>query len=395
MRRVICLLLLLIPLTISAQDNDTPAYRLRVPTVEEYLKTVIHIAEIRANEEQYSDWRNWSTYSRINDIIFDRWRNLTDYDFDLLSDTYTAMGIGTGYFWDRDIWSQYLIGAWLYENHIDLSTVDQLRFEDFFITVTARDFNDDGTAEYVLDEMKGAEVNRTHCFYEAEVVDYLVVSQQGDDYQYIETHLPWTGRGDFGGPTNYGEGGEVELLFEDINADGLPEWIVAYGGQTYGGPGSGYVNTGRLYILAWRNGELAELAPRWNNDDSYRIDISYEEDAGACHGPIPRDVTWEFINVDDDPALEILQHQDYLDNWYCESRETKVFDWDEENDRYEFVEQGDDFFNDTKQCAHRQAEEAMWSGDYPTAIDFYEYGLTLASYESGYENTSESERRFE
>ena len=170
--------------------------------------------------------------------------------------------------------------------------------------------------------------------------------------------------------------------FDDINADGLPEWVVLFGGETFGGPGMGYVNTGILYILSWRNNQLVDLSRKYDDErDRHYQTITFEEDAGFCRSPIPRDITWEFSNVDDDAALEILQYQMFRDNWYCESRRTEIYDWDEEADRYIFLNETYDFPNNTRNCALRFAEEAMWSEDFDTAIQEYERAFTLEPYQ--------------
>ncbi|HEX2908457.1 MAG TPA: hypothetical protein VHO69_16415 [Phototrophicaceae bacterium] len=359
----------LLIVSVSAQE-PTPEYRLRVPTVEEYLNQVIEIAT-------ENDGDNLGLYSTVTTILFNHFPELYKAGFDRLLEAYNRMNIGSGQFWQRREWVNLLILAWLSENQPDLNAVDRLDFADFYIGVIHRDLDGDGQNEFVLDVMKGAPVDRHEC-PSIDVVEYLAVEQTGNEYTFINNPLGWYGRGS-GGGSHLGEGGQQELRFEDVNGDSLPEWIVAENNGVLGGPDAGYANHGQLYILNYRDGQLVDLARNADSRGNVYSVTDYYEDSGWCLGPIPRTVSWEFSNIDFDPALEILQYQDYRDNWYCESRSTQTLDWNPEADQYQYLHT-DQSFADTRNCAHRLAEEAMWAGNYTKAIEQYERALTLEPY---------------
>ena len=367
---LICLFALT-SVSLSAQAEVT--YRLREPDAEEYLNNVIQIYDDPALHQEIPNYR---LHNIIENEIFLRYENIDQVDPQLLLNIYDAMAIGTGYYGlgDRDRWNEHILENWLNQYAIDLSTAQTLAFQDYHIEVTPRDFDADGINEYVLDTIKGQreDFNRSRaCGYPAEYVDFVVVKQYGNRYQIVETPLHWYG----GREPRFGvQGGVMEIRFEDLNADGLPEWVLMNGGTVSGGPGAGYINNGYLAILSWRDAQLVNLTAL-----NTRV-THFQEDAGTCHGPEPRDVTWEFINLDADPAQEILQHQVYLDNWRCIARQTKVIDWDAAQDRYVQIDMRRDLPYDSQNCARRKAEEAMWASNYTQALQYYEHALTLQPY---------------
>jgi hypothetical protein len=362
----LCIVLMFIPSVLSlAQEAtpDAPAYRLRQPSAEEYLQTI----EAPLTEElQY--WRRETLVGDLSRVLMTRFPMLYQEGFGRLLEAYNTLNVGRFTFVDRGDWARLLLQAWLRDNQIDLNDARRLRFADFSATVTPRDFNGDG----VLDLTKGEASDRRQCRYEAEILYYLVVQQQSvGEITFIDTPLFWHGRREY----PYDKGGVIELAFEDLNADGLPEWVLNKGGVTLGGPAMGHAHMGHLVVLGWREGRLVDLT----QIDEILHSTDFAEDAGACHGPIPRDVTWEFANVDEDSAIEILQAQTYEDNWFCTSRRTRTIDWDAAADRYVFQNETLDFPQDTRQCAYRLAEEAMWQKNYAEALSHYERAAQLPS----------------
>ncbi len=377
--RKAALLMLGLLLCTQVQAQDAPAYHLRTPSAAEYVQRIGEIAE-QQNAQPQDAWQTSNLYSNLTDALFSRFPDLSTLDYQQLLATYDTMGIGhDGAFWRRGQWVEAIFAAWLRLKQPDLSARSELAFADFRIGVTPRDFDGDGQAEYVLDVIKGEPTDRYSCRYQAEYVNYRVVQSTGSGYQLIDTPLYWEGYGTEAG-SNFGEGGQVEYSFDDINADGLPEWSVLTGGETGGGPGMGYENVGRLYILGWRDGRMVDLAALADRREYPYSVTAYGEDAGVCHGPVPRDVTWEFSNLDADPAQEILQHQVYLDNWQCLARRTRILDWDAAQDRYVQIDERRDFAVDSQNCARRQAEEAMWASEYEQALENYERALSLPPY---------------
>ncbi len=363
MRRVFWLIGVLLVLCGSVRAQE---YRLRLPDAEEYLAGITEI---------FSDPLNNNIVIRnaIKEQIALRYGALRSVDSSLILQVYEVLKGWPNA--DRDLWNKHIIGNWFTEQLIDLSLQDSLVFYDYQIEVIPRDLNNDGVDEYILDVVKNPleDFDRNYrCGYPAEYVDYLVVQQNGSAYKFVEIPLAWYGV--TGGDLER-RGGVFEVRFDDLNADGFPEWVLLTGGHMAGGPGMGYANVGHLVILGWRERRLVDLTRASETASSYIT--HYEEDAGVCHGAEPRDVTWEFVNLDTDDAQEILQHQVYVDNWHCLSRETKVIDWDAAQDRYVLAHTYADFPDDTRNCAYRQAEEAMWSGEYTQALAHYERGAML------------------
>lgn len=385
MRKIVFvgLLLLVIVVPVQAVDGE---YHLRVPSATEYIERVTEIAQ---QQDPQNEWQTRNLYSGLTDAVFRRFPDLDQVDYQQILAAYDAMGIGhDGYFWRRDQWVEAIFSAWLRQTQPDFSSNNELTFRDFHIGILPYDFDADGQDEYVLDVIKGEPTDRYDCRYQAEYVNYLVVRLTNTGYQLIDTPLYWEGYGT-DAVSNFGEGGQVEFNFEDINADGLPEWLVLRGGETFGGPGMGYENTGRLYILGWRGGDLIDLALLGDGSQYPYSVTAYGEESFGCDNAVPRDVTWEFSNIDDDAAQEILQHQLYQDNWQCIIRTTKVIDWDADTDRYVQIDEQRDFLEDSQNCARRQAEEAMWDGNYEDALEHYERALMLSPYIDPDENNSE------
>lgn len=385
MRKLVFIGLLLLMTVIPVQAVDGE-YHLRVPSAAEYIERIAEIAQ----ENPVVDWQTNNFYSAVTDLLFRRFPNLHQVGYQQILATYNAMGIGhAGYFPARGQWVEAILSAWLQQTYPDFESTDELRFDDFVIKVLPYDFDADGHNEYVLDILKGEPTDRYDCRYQAEYVNYLVVRLTDSSYQLVETPLYWEGYGTDSSVTNFGEGGQVEYVFEDINADGLPEWLVLIGGETFGGPAWGYENVGQLYILSWRDERLVDLAALGNGRQYPYSATFYGEESGVCDNAVPRDVTWEFTNIDDDPAQEILQHQVYQDNWQCIVRTSEVIDWDEAHDHYVQVDERRDFLEDSQNCARRQAEEAMWVGHYEEALEHYERALTLSPYIDPTENDPE------
>ncbi|MBK8136699.1 MAG: hypothetical protein IPK52_12800 [Chloroflexi bacterium] len=357
MRRLLPLVLFaVIYASITARD-DTP--RLRVPTADEYVAVV---AAIAADIEQFPSYPASFFFDAVHDALFYLYPDTGDIEFDALRERfYTAAGVGDRDLVDRWRWVRQMVVAKITEDAIDLSQVEVLTFEDFYITVTPRDFDADGTDEFLLDIAKGKPVDRAreNCL-QVEVIAYLVAQPTAEGYRFIDTNVDWRGH-QYWGYSGL-DGGVAELGFEDINADGLPEWIVVAGGERVGGPGMGYANAGSLIVLGWRAGGLTHVVSTVRGEVS-TVFFSVRD----CNGPIPLDVTWDFTNIDDDDALEILQSQEFIDNWACQRTETKVFDWKPDEDRYAFDEERVESMPFIPKIAGSETPKKSLDGDYAAA----------------------------
>jgi hypothetical protein len=230
---------------------------------------------------------------------------------------------------DYGAWFNRIVSAWLEENPTDLDSVDTLQFQDFTVYIEQRDFNADGQHEWLLDVVKGQE--------EIEYAHYLVVSRS--EQGYIISTVPLGGTLSWWRHTMF-EQPLAELGFEDINADGLPEWIL-YWTRLAGAFGTISYDSPHKVILGWRDGQVIRLADIYEN--------SYLE------------------NVDDDEALEILTTSHfYGDYWGCGYREEGEYDWN--GQQYVEVEP----HITPLDCTARHAEDAMWAWDFETAIELYD-----------------------
>lgn len=380
-RRLIIALTLLIVLTISlrAQDDDSPRYRLRVPSAEEYLNVIVESA---SEVDIFPSVPFNREFDRLTEAFFYLYPDFHQTTFDALFAAYTEIAIGERDLINRGAWVRPMVMAWIVENAVDLSQTEELKFEDFYIEVTPRDFNTDGVDEYLLDVMKGKQVDRqTENCLEAELIDYMIIQQTAQGYRYIDTKIPWRGQQAwFYSSLN---GGIVELRFADLNADSLPEWVVLVGGEFAGGFGMGSADAGSLLILGWRDDGFKHLVPTSYSPDHQdgEITTDFLSTWGDCGGPFPATVEWEFTNIDGDAPLEILQAQYYFDNWSCKRTETKVFDWSPTADRYTYVETRVEYATHTQNCVQREAEAIMWTDDYSAAIPLFEQALNLETYD--------------
>jgi hypothetical protein len=226
-------------------------------------------------------------------------------------------------------WFKRIVESWMEENPTDLDDVDTLQFRDYTIYVEQRDFNADGKHEWLFDVVKGQT--------EIEYGQYLVVSRTEQGYQISSVPL--------GGTLSWwqhaiDEQPLAERAFEDINADGLPEWVFNWT-RSGGGLGSFSYSTHTVF-LGWRNGEIVELG------DFTSIDTTFE-------------------NIDNDTALEVLTSPIYNgDYWGCGYTEQSQYDWDGESyiEVEPYITQSD--------CTARYAENAMWAWNFETAIEYYD-----------------------
>src|SRR5690606_18688383 len=85
---------------------------------------------------------------------------------------------------------------------------------------------------------------------------------------------------------------------------------------------------------------------------------------------------WDFENLDDDPALEIIQAERLTDNRGCEFSSRLTFQWNNVSLQYELQETVYEYA-DTAVCSLRQAHYAMIDLDFQAAIDHYERLLTF------------------
>lgn len=358
MRRILTGLWLLIivtsPIHRSSAQQGT-AYQLRVPSAREYLLSAPEIIE-----QWRLDYRGvYSPYdlqAAIEQELRLRYPDLAHEPSTLIGNTYNSM-VSTAYgILDHGWWNQRMIESWLRHHPIDLAAFHDLQFLTYDVKISPRDFDADGVNEYVLDV--------TGDMYQQFVV---LKGTAETGYHLVETPLEW-----FGFAYAYWDnhsGGLEPLYYGDLNADGLPEWVLAFGGV-----GANHTVIGHLEILSWEDGKLVNLAADTNS--FYPDTLGYIGAAGGGHSIYPYFIRWNAAQLDDDPAQEIQQRQEFEDNWGCQFVETRDFDWDATTHRYEFTA-SNRVFDDSAECAVRDAQDAMWNEDWASAIELYNRALAL------------------
>lgn len=332
----IVVLLLCLVVHVQAQE-DVPEYRLRVPTATEYIdglpdflsvSSEIHKPEagvvIRAAETEFLLRYGDQATSEILSNAFEKFR-VPVYCYMLPRCGEILPEI------DQWQWTERIFQAWLNENPTDLDRVSSLSFGRYHADITKHDFSGDGIDEWLLEVLVDDSENP--------YANYLVVYLK--DGAYRVTSIP------FNGTLNHWEVkvGKSELRgggIEDINADGIPEWVFSWD-DSYVSPGSrsGWTD---VRIFSWRDGEIVRIA-------SIRGNISYQ-------------------NLDTDPAMEIVVSWSVgglvIDSWGCGKIINPVYDWVE--DFYVQVSEQVSYLD----CTARYAEEAMWNNDFEAAARLYD-----------------------
>lgn len=338
---------------------NAEAERLASPNADEYLRLITQVIPTAENL--------WAVKSVIQTEFFLRFANPLEASYTAIDEAVQAL-YPLSYTGQPQFarWYHWLLLNWIDEQRIDLDTTNQFAFGDYTVRVTPRDFNADGETEWLLDV-------QSHPF-----TQLVVIARSERGYRVVESPLPYfdSTRPDYRVVVS---GFAEEQRFDDLNMDGIPEWIVAVGGT-----GANQMNAGELYVINWRDDELVKVA----GDDGNPI--IYYAPAVARAPLFPYGVSVHYEDTDGDGSREIVIEQEQRDNWGCEWILRRSFAWDgsafslNNNTRTESVVRG---------CAIRAAEERMWLGDYQAAIDHYERSLTLAAADDhGYFSTEELNR---
>ena len=337
---IFAFLLLFIIVPTSAQDDDSTEYRLREPSVEAYLSTIpqassqwsddvpLGFAKVRSNP--LADIMSAEFGIRFN---FDE---VSAQPFDQLLSAFQSLD--RAYYsassWDGVIWLESMLEAWLRETELDLDTNPDLQIDGFSVEVTPVDFNADGVNEYILALEIGS------------YSSLRVLQVDEARFRLIDTPLGWHTYNYLPMMGEYIHDEIVEMA--DINADGLPEWLL------FSGLRANFQTCGRLKILSWRNGELVNII----------------EEGNLFCVPSP----FEIENLDSDPALEIRQNDLDGDNWRCRWMLQQTLDW---NGEQYVLQNSETLIEDTLGCVMREAEQLLWENNAENAIPIYEAGLQL------------------
>ncbi|MCC6615757.1 MAG: hypothetical protein IT320_19965 [Anaerolineae bacterium] len=356
--RILSILILMLLLVSPglAQDASGETYQFRRPGIAEYLAGVSAILDLEAaRPDGISRDLMLALDQEIEQFYGD---GLAEADTATIYHVFDKLYDWDGGWLNRRQWVSALVRSWLRENRIDLSQLPNISSDELELELAVEpfDFNVDGQPEFIINV----------AWRDVAYRDILILD---DELNLIPIEVPWFGCCYH--DTSVQSGGLKVERREDINADGLPEWVLVRGGV-----GGNHLNSGYLIILAWRDGQLVDLAHADERDRGPNT-LSFEEGAAGNQDTLARTVTWKFEDVDGDAALEIIQTQDFFDNWDCHLQEARIFDWSGAQDRYVMDGRHYDYADDTPGCQTRFAQQAMWDGDWGTAIGDFEHALAL------------------
>lgn len=364
MQRLIFVLVLFFICLVPVQAQEE--YQLRDPDVLELLNLLPYLSSFcEWGAPQPFSANPWNICDYVMRQIETTYRDdLANLPYDILIEAYNRIQPDNGwnYRGGAFLWHKSLIMAWLRDNETDLDSETQFTIAQLDIFVEPRDFNADGVDEYILQiESTGFST-------------IFVVARQGDGtYNHISGSLPFQIDAPYSDrDSNYLH----EIAFNDFNADGLPEWFLAFDGAVYRGD---YL--GEVLLLSWRDGELQPV-------DKYSIKYIPFFDTNA------NDLTQDdvedgylFANLDDDPALELQAINITADNWHCKQSSSIVYDWSPEEDAYIKIRESIKRENSAN-CVINDAETALYDGNYIVAPHLYKFALTLP-FETLYESETD------
>ncbi|MCU0464320.1 MAG: hypothetical protein MUF38_07095 [Anaerolineae bacterium] len=350
MRHVFWVIVLGMVLVLSAAPSASqPADPI---TVEDYLDVLTtHPAPLTSLEARIIS-------SEVNNRFGDTLHTLSS---DLIRQGLSALfntDSGSIGLWYPDLWEKALLLAVLRENEIVLSDGAVITFDDYNLRVSAADFNGDGQPEWVVDIIRDclldggcrySSSSRSGAFY----IDFVVIAGNTPaNYRVVDTPLQWSSLRYIG---TYRRDTAQSVRFEDINGDGITEWLVIYTTlEKYG-------NIVRLFVLGWRDGALLDLAA----DPIEHFESDYEPDSYRSADARPNRWTFGEDGV-------ITQRVNMTDNWRCVREETTEYRWD--GTLFQ-PSPNEVTFPDTSECWMRQAEAAAYDYDFETSIGYYEQAL--------------------
>lgn len=359
MRPTLLFLLLTLTLLSSVDAQETADYGLHVPTAAEYLAA---LPSIMARTES-----NTSSAYAIARLVHAEIRARYDYDdfasvpFDVLYDAspYILREIG----FDLDPhneygWQRLLFDTWLRETQPDLASQAVWQFEGYTLEVTPVDFTGDGVDELSVELQHQAE---GHLRFE----EYFVLTpnrEAPEGYSRLGEAGSW-----FSGSCSFHSacGGRGEVLrIEDINGDGLPDWVTSRGSCAYGHCGVW------MSAYGYQEGQFIDLF-RMERPSIQVVSGG----GGAPSSPAPG--VWNFQNIDDDAAIEITQIDNVEDNRGCAFTAEQTFDWHISggglvNAPTFTGSEIQTTYAPTPMCTLRRAHHAMNSLNFADAAGYYE-----------------------
>lgn len=342
MKRLILILIFALTMTVHAQDDSTPTgYRLRVPSINDYVNRVGIVLEKAQStffvNYPFQETRYAESYA-INAEINWRYLSSDQMTFDQINGLLKVYQDSRNYdvFPDEN-WIAHLLENWLRENPDALRDVNN--------------FPNDNNRTVMLDEY-GVRLSDlgTSLGYLMEVTQtsntprgsFIAIRQ--DDGGYFVPELPYPIYDDL-------------LASGDLNGDG--DFDIAYVYNEHSGNGHNY---GKLYIVTL-------------HDRQFKVLQSLDYYERLIRVFPPETYTWRFVNMDNENDKELIQVRVERDNWGCEPVSTSLFDWTPNGGNTLEQKSIEWVLPDSFNCLFQQAEEALWQHQYDEAIALYQKAL--------------------
>ncbi len=323
MQRVIlfCFLWLMMLTTVHA-DVD---YKLHDVSAEEYINAIATSSPIN----------DYSALNIIQTQLTTDYANTAWSDFDLIVAAYNNFENRP-----RDtIWIPMKVVSWLNSRSVTLLDGIDITIDEATVHVTAIDVDENGQDEWMLN------------YSSDDIIFGLLFIKLNEEGHYISIPQPLSYS-----YASYGKTESPQILdIQDFTQDDSVD--IAVLNRIEGE----YSTVERLYILSLQDDQFMDVS-----NDTFNHEGSESQ--------------WDILNLDDDRTLEIQQTASIQDNWGCYGKRITSFDWQGDH----FYVEKEYMFADHKHCNLRLAEEAIWSGDFDTAIKEYQDYLASETYPQQY-----------
>ena len=303
---VIAMMLAQVGFGLRAQDDaSADTWQLHKPTIAEYIVAAPQIVDQAYRKDEYEVSKGLPTV--VYEELISRYGEplVFHQKFDLLWDVYHSMAIGFNFQIPANpqTWSLALLRAWLRENPTDLKRSHRIKTKAFSVEVTQFDFNNDGEVEYLLNFANASPgLDQMYVIAQAD-------RTQAEGYRLSLTPLPYVGRFSDQITRADPETGVLKTLrLEDINHDGLPEWIVLNNEFGY------WRSCGKLFVLGWHDGRLVDFAA---GGFDYCLPLNYSPDWIYTETNSTTEIKLQFVSADDaECPHEIRQSLVWEDSGY-------------------------------------------------------------------------------
>lgn len=333
MRNAMLVALLLVTLSVVSARAQEGDYRLRVPSVADFLAAI---------PEALSGMRHMR-HAVLDAELATHYPDAGWLDFALVESAYQTAWVARDNYShpDANVWTPIRVISWLTSNDIALHEGTLAAFDSGEIHVRAVDLDGDGQDEWALN-------------YISRSVDVMLFLRRNADGRYTPIPHPIPAEYDLERisyqPSIMSPHSQI-IGLADFTQDGLDDVALVHtsllNGRVFEQP----------FILTLREGVLVDVA---------------DQALSVWHQHQPSD--WLVFNLDQDDAMEIQRTREAHDNWHCQYTKTSILDWQESG--FTAIDENITY-SQTAPCYARFAEEALWAGDFEEAIDHYHTYLEL------------------